>query len=122
MAVLKTTSPDRSAGAPKLLPSKTVPSSKARIAGFNSGCSFLGVDKSEFSKVWAGCAILVVMATDSSSRSGPHQSSPERGTLLQTARFHFYDRRDFSKTTKVDETKSRWLCEMMASCWICTIQ
>src|SRR5437867_660482 len=36
MAVLKTTSPDRSAGAPKLLPSKTVPSSKARIADSNS--------------------------------------------------------------------------------------
>src|SRR3989442_2988981 len=35
MAVLKTTSPDRSAGAPKLLPSKTVPSSKARIADSN---------------------------------------------------------------------------------------
>src|SRR3984957_15168099 len=39
MAVLKTTSPERSAGAPKLLPSKTVPSSKARIAESNS--SFL---------------------------------------------------------------------------------
>src|ERR1019366_9635768 len=36
MAVLKTTSPERSAGAPKLLPSKTVPSSRARIAESNS--------------------------------------------------------------------------------------
>ena len=35
MAVLKTTSPVRSTGAPKLLPSKTVPSSRARTAGFN---------------------------------------------------------------------------------------
>src|SRR5579863_4671865 len=39
MAVLKTTSPERSAGAPKLLPSKTVPSSKARIAESNSRSS-----------------------------------------------------------------------------------
>src|ERR1700690_2595713 len=39
MAVLKTTSPERSAGAPKLLPSKTVPSSKARIAESNSSSS-----------------------------------------------------------------------------------
>jgi hypothetical protein len=36
-AVLKTTSPERSAGAPKLRPSKTLPSSRARIAEFNSG-------------------------------------------------------------------------------------
>src|SRR5258708_3286243 len=35
MAVLKTSSPVRSTGAPKLLPSKTVPSSRARTAGFN---------------------------------------------------------------------------------------
>ena len=35
--------------------------------------------------------------------------SPEPYTLLQTATFYFYDRRDFSKTiTKVDEIKSRW--------------
>src|SRR5665213_580195 len=39
MAVLKTTSPVRSTGAPKLLPSKTVPSSRARTAGFNWACS-----------------------------------------------------------------------------------
>src|SRR5579862_758167 len=38
MAVLKTTSPRLSFGAPKLLPSKTVPSSRARIAAFNSDC------------------------------------------------------------------------------------
>src|SRR5580658_10842382 len=36
IAVLKTTSPERSAGAPKLLPSKTVPSSRARIAESNN--------------------------------------------------------------------------------------
>src|SRR5580704_12126178 len=36
MAVLKTTSPMLSFGAPKLLPSKTVPSSRASIARFNS--------------------------------------------------------------------------------------
>src|SRR5215471_1000422 len=35
MAVLNTTSPARSLGAPKLLPSKTLPSSKARTARFN---------------------------------------------------------------------------------------
>src|SRR6266849_593475 len=40
-AVLKTTSPERSAGAPKLLPSKTVPSSKARIAESNSSSSWV---------------------------------------------------------------------------------
>src|SRR5258708_22772058 len=34
MAVWKTTSPVRSTGAPKLCPSKTVPSSRARRAGF----------------------------------------------------------------------------------------
>src|ERR1700676_1664438 len=39
MAVLNTTSPVRSTGAPKLLPSKTVPSSRARTAGFNGACS-----------------------------------------------------------------------------------
>src|ERR1700684_2151038 len=37
MAVLKTTSPVRSTGAQKLWPSKTVPSSKARTAGFKLG-------------------------------------------------------------------------------------
>src|SRR5690242_20169371 len=40
MAVLKTTSPERSTGAPKLLPSKTVPSSKARIADSNTMSSW----------------------------------------------------------------------------------
>src|SRR5271165_1701570 len=44
MAVLKTTSPERSAGAPKLLPSKTVPSSRARIAESNN--ILLGVGSS----------------------------------------------------------------------------
>jgi hypothetical protein len=35
--------------------------------------------------------------------------SPEPYTLLQTATFHFYVRRDFPKTiAKVDEIKSRW--------------
>src|ERR1700683_3630717 len=41
MAVLKTTSPERSAGAPKLLPSKTDPSSRARIAESNSSSSWV---------------------------------------------------------------------------------
>src|SRR6185295_7397573 len=47
MAVLKTTSPARSTGAPKLCPSKTVPSSRARRAGFkwvmppNGGVTFI---------------------------------------------------------------------------------
>src|ERR1035437_4383152 len=43
MAVLKTTSPERSAGAPKLLPSKTVPSSRARIAESNNFLLGIGV-------------------------------------------------------------------------------
>src|ERR1700733_5288560 len=43
IAVLKTTSPDRSAGAPKLLPSKTVPSSRARIAESNNFLLGIGV-------------------------------------------------------------------------------
>jgi hypothetical protein len=35
--------------------------------------------------------------------------SPEPGTLLQTATFQFYIRRDFPKTiAKVDELKARW--------------
>ncbi len=35
--------------------------------------------------------------------------SPEPHTLLQTATFYFYSRRDFPKTVaKVDEIKSRW--------------
>src|SRR4051794_15497966 len=37
MEVLKTTSPERSVRAPKLRPSKTVPSSRASMAGFNLG-------------------------------------------------------------------------------------
>src|SRR5947209_2473130 len=49
MAVLKTTSPERSAGAPKLLPSKTVPSSKARIADSNM-MFLLGVGNPHFSR------------------------------------------------------------------------
>src|SRR6185437_495363 len=51
MAVLKTTSPERSMGAPKLLPSKTVPSSRARIAEFKLGFASVGVDNFYFTKV-----------------------------------------------------------------------
>src|SRR5580658_1141136 len=43
IAVLKTTSPERSAGAPKLRPSKTVPSSRARIAESNNFLLGIGV-------------------------------------------------------------------------------
>src|ERR1700679_737950 len=46
MAVLKTTSPQRSAGAPKLLPSKTDPSSRARIAESDSSSSL------DWGKAW----------------------------------------------------------------------
>src|ERR1700729_1493418 len=52
MAVLNTTSPRLSFGAPKLLPSKTVPSSRARIAAFNS----------DFPPVFSGRGVSLIEA------------------------------------------------------------
>src|SRR5579859_3168338 len=99
MAVLNTTSPARSAGAPKLLPSKTLPSSKARTARFNR-LFLLGLGNSYFSVGRGGCVgpkprltrnrtvtPLLVPATPQHAVSGgvsapcrpPHACSENRG-------------------------------------------
>src|ERR1700733_13262447 len=88
IAVLKTTSPDRSAGAPKLLPSKTVPSSRARIAESNNFLLGIGVNtivRQGFGQNRDSCSMEIRVGqsfTQKAQRLGQIANLPHRAQRL----------------------------------------